>query len=263
MNLSTKEILIIVLTVIIIVLIMLFTVKIYYNDNSKENINVNDLIDEDLPAVPTSEAKINTTGVNSQLIGSDEKGTVEILGPFGNVDSDVKIAYLTGMHPYESKAHKALFDVIKAKSSSLNYCYYVYRTNVTLDYDDDEGRMKGQLLAQKYVAPDVISKKYDFVVDIHSNKGMNGGNYEETNFIFAPGNDEKSVRISNILISEIDDVCSYVPVSQTSPPFVTIPIEESGIPTIIYETWSYEEYEYTVKLIWSLVDSVDSLSFNN
>ncbi len=215
-----------------------------------------------LPDGPTTEAKIDTTGVNSKLIGKDEKGTVEILGPFGNPNSNIKIAYLTGMHPLESKAHKALFDLIKFKNSSLNYCYYVYRTNVTLNYqEDNDGRMNGQLLAQKYVAPDVISKKYNLVIDIHSNSGMNGGNYEKTNFIFAPGNDEKSLKIANSLISQIDGLCNYVPISQTSPPFITIPVEESGTPAIIYETWSYEDYNSTVKLLSSLVDKVDNLSF--
>lgn len=263
MSLSRRNVIIISITVIIIVLIFSVTSVIYLTNNKNINISDDSIINgEDLPEGPTTEAKIDTSDVHSELIGSDEKGTVEILGPFGNTNSNIKIAYLTGMHPFESKAHKALFDVIKSKDSSLNYCYYVYRTNVTLNPEDDnEGRMNGQLLAQKYVAPDVISKNYNLVIDIHGNRGMNGGNYEETNFIFAPGNDEKSVKIANILISEIDGVCSYVPISQTSPPFITIPVEESGIPAIIYETWSFEEYDYTVKLITSLVEKVDSLSF--
>ena len=60
-----------------------------------------------------------------------------MLGPFGNTDSDIKIAYSIGMHPLESKAHKALFDTVNSKSSSLNYCYYIYKINVT-NYDTDD-----------------------------------------------------------------------------------------------------------------------------
>lgn len=250
---------------ILIVLIITVTCTIYFTNNSDNvisNDNLTNIVDVSLPDGPTTAAKIDTTGVNSQLLASDEKGTVEILGPFGNTNSNVKIAYLTGMHPLESKAHKALFDVIKAKSSSLNYCYYIYRTNVTLNPEDDAaGRMNGQLLAQKYVAPDVISKKYNLVIDIQGNRGMNGGSYEETNFIFAPGNDEKSLKIVNILIDEIDGVSSYVPASQTSPPYITIPVEKAETPTVIYETGSYEPYGHTVDLISYLVNKVDNLSF--
>lgn len=266
MKLNKKEAIIIGIAMILIVLIISITSVIYFSNNSADSeynsvgeINVDNV---SLPDGPTAEAKIDTADVNSRLLANDEKGTVEVLGPFGNPNSNVKIAYLTGMHPLESKAHKALFDVIKSKNSSLNYCYYVYRTNVTLNSEDDsEGRMNGQLLAQEYVAPDVISNKYNLVIDIHGNRGMNGGSYEETNFIFAPANDEKSLKVANTLISQIDGVCNYVPASQTSPPFITIPVAESGTPTIIYETWSFEDYDYTVKLVKSLVDKVDNLSF--
>ena len=72
-----------------------------------------------------------------ELIGSNSLGTVEVLGPFGNTDSDVRIAYLIGMHPLESKAHKALFDTVLSKNDSLNYCYYVYKINVS-SLDDEE-----------------------------------------------------------------------------------------------------------------------------
>ena len=52
--------------------------------------------------------------------------------------------------------------------------------------------MDGQLLAQEFVAPHIISNDYDLFVDVHSNKGTVSGTYEETNFVFAVGKDEKS-----------------------------------------------------------------------
>lgn len=270
MDLSRKSILTIIITTVVIILIissaLIIVNKNFIKDsndmltlNSK---NVDEVANVSLPDGPTASANIYTSGVNSQLIGSDEKGTVELLGPFGNTSSNIKIAYLTGMHPLESKVHKALFDSLKAKNSSLKYCYYVYRTNVTLNPEDgSEGRMNGQLLAQKYVAPDVTSKNYTFVVDVHGNQGLVGGSYEETNFVFAPANDEKSIKFANTLISQINGICSYVPKDQSSPPFITIPIAESGIPVVIYESYSYEPYNKTVSLIFDLIDSVDNLSF--
>lgn len=235
-----------------------------YNLNSSSNDLelINQISNVSLPSGPTNKAKINTCGINSRLLGNDEMGTVEVLGPFGNIKSNIKIAYLTGMHPYESKVHKALFDSIKAKNSSLKYCYYVYKTNVSSVGDEDhEGRNFGQLLAQKYVKPDVILNNFTFVVDVHSNKGLVGGSYEKTNFVFAPGNDRKSLKLANKLISEIGGICSYVPKDQTSPPFITIPIEKAGIPTVIYESYSYEHYNKTVSLIFDLINAIDNLNF--
>ena len=130
-------------------------------------------INQSYPDGPTAEAKIDTSNVNSQLLGENDLGSVELLGPFGNPDSDIKIAYSIGMHPLESKAHKALFDTVKSKSDSLNYCYYIYKINVTNYNTDDEGRMDGQLLAQEFVAPHIINNDYDLSIN----------KYKETEYI--------------------------------------------------------------------------------
>ena len=44
----------------------------------------------------------------------------------------------------------------------------------------------------------------------------------------------------NILIGEIDGVEYYAPEHRTSPPFITEPTSKAGIPTIVYECYSYE-----------------------
>ena len=46
------------------------------------------------PDGPTSEAQIDSTDYDSVLLGENELGSVYVHGPFGNVESDVKIAYL-------------------------------------------------------------------------------------------------------------------------------------------------------------------------
>ena len=98
-----------------------------------------------------------------------------------------------------------ILDTLNSKSDSLNYCYYVYKINVT-NYDvDDEGRMDGQLLAQEFVAPHIISNDYDLFVDVHSNKGMISGTYEETNFVFAVGQDEKSEAFVNKILNKMPE----------------------------------------------------------
>lgn len=234
------------------------------NGSGSDAVSSNDsiTINQSLPSEPIPDAKIDTRGVKTVLLGQNRLGSVEVLGPFGNPNSDVKIAYSIGMHPWESKVHKALFDTVKAKSSSLNYCYYIYNINVTNYNTEDEGRMDGQLLAQEFVAPHIIDNGYDLFLDIHSNKGTVAGTYEQTNFVFAVGQDEKSEIFVNKILDKMDELVYYFPQDQSSPPYITLPVEQSGIPTVNYETFSYENINTTYSLIDKLVETVDNLDFN-
>lgn len=216
------------------------------------------------PEEPTDKAKVDSTQYGGKLLGNNELGTVHLHGIYGNNDSQIKIAYLIGMHPLESKAHRALFEVIRAKSDQLNYAYYIYNTNVNNVDEKTEGRMDGQLLARDFIAPHVINGDYTFVIDIHSNKGLVGpGKYEKTNFIFSPGFDDESTKYQDILLSKIKELDYYAPEYRTSPEYITIPIVKSGIPTIVYETFSYEPMSKTYDLAEKLVDAVDKLNFTN
>ncbi len=237
----------------------------YFIKNEKQNFS-SDIMTarntdfyKNYPPKPTNDAQIDSNEYDSVLIGENELGTVHLHGPFG--ESDIKIVYLIGMHPMESKAHRGLFETI-LNSNDLNYEYYIYNINVDDIDNDTEGRMNGQLLAQEFVAPHIINEKYNLFLDIHSNKGLNGpGTYEKTNFVFAPNFDEESSRFMNEILEDIQELVYYAPEYRTSPPYITLPVAKSGIPTIVYETYSYEEMDVTYDLSQKLVDSVDHLEF--
>ena len=215
----------------------------------------------DYPEGPTSEAQVDSTRYESKLIGENEFGSVYIHGPFGNKDSEIRIAYLIGMHPLESKSHRALFEKLTSKSD-LKYCYYLYNINVLNKNSESEGRDEGQIIAQEFVRDDVISNEYDLFLDIHSNRGPNGpGDYQITNFVFAPGFDEKSSKYMDKIIDSMDGVVYYAPEFRSSPPFITEPTSKAGIPTIVYECYSYEEMDFTLSLAEKLIDTVDNLDF--
>lgn len=214
------------------------------------------------PQGPTDKAKINSKLYDGRLLGENKLGNVHIHGPYGNSNSDIKIAYLIGMHPYESKSHRALFEAVRKYHKMLDKKYYIYNTNVYNTDKVSEGRMDGQLLAREFIAPHVIENDYDFVVDVHSNKGTRGpGKYEKTNFLFAPKFDEKSTKYQDILLSKIGQLVYYAPEYRTSPDYITIPIADSGIPTLVYETYSYEDMDKTRMLAKKLVFNVDKLKF--
>jgi hypothetical protein len=202
-----------------------------------------------------------TTSTNgSDVLGTNERGYVVKEGPYGNKDSSIKIAYITGVHPLESESHKAVCETIENKNKSLNYCYYIYKIVVTKDaFDYDKGRMNGQLLANQYVVPDIKSQNFNLAVDIHSNRG----NYQEKRFIFAPQDENVSKSFALQIKNQIPWMVYYNPPSQTSPQYVTIPLIKAGIPAVVYETYINDSYSFTKEHADEFVSAVDSLQFKS
>lgn len=213
------------------------------------------------PDGPTDVAQVDSTNFESELLGENDLGSVHIHGPFGDETSKVRIAYLIGMHPLESKSHWALFNRLTSKKD-LKYCYFLYNINVNDKCSQTEGRLEGQKLAQEFVAPHIIDEDYDLFLDIHSNRGAHGpGDYKITNFVFAPGFDEKSSGYMNEIIDAISEIVYYAPEFRSSPPYITEPTAKAGIPTIVYECYSYEPMEITCDLASKLISSVENIEF--
>ena len=211
----------------------------------------------------TLEIYNNETGFKRYNLGSNSNGTAYLYKSIGNTSSDVRIAYIIGVHVTENAVHTALFDELTKQSNELKYCYDIYKINVTPIGDPfyDINRMRGQLLGHDFVVPEVIKNNYSLVVDVHSNQG---GAYVITNFAFAPAQDNVSKAIASKIIQDNPGLSEYFPASQTSPQYVTIPIQKSGTPTIIYETYKYEDYDkITVPYVDLLIKSVDSMFDNN
>lgn len=197
------------------------------------------------------------------VLGSNSNGTVIKSGPYGNLNSTCKIAFIIGVHPLEQNSHKAIFESILNLSKYLNSTYYIYSVDVTKDrlyYDN--GRMNGQILANEYAVPDIEKNNFNLAVDVHSNKG---GNYQKTKFLFVPWGNYKAMAIASSLISNMPWLEYYVPPKETGPVssnYVTIPLIKSGTPAIIYETYRYEPYYVTANHADEFVLTVDKLKLN-
>lgn len=201
---------------------------------------------------------VTETPFSIVVLGSNQLGRVIREGPYGNTSSPIKIAYIVGVHPLESNSHRAILESIKSNENNLKYAYYVYRVLVTQDANDyDQGRMNGQLLAREYVVTDIVNRDYKLAIDVHSNRG----NYEELRFIFAPVEGGQAEKIAHSLINKIPWMHYYKPPSQTSPAYVTIPINNGGVPAVIYETYQYESYSITRSHANDFVRQVDNLIF--
>ncbi len=192
------------------------------------------------------------------LLGSNSLGKVEFIGPFGNVNSSIKIAYCIGVHVREYQAHNALYYTLNTKESSLKYGYYVYRitlAKVTGSYSKD--RMSGQKLAQKYVLPHASKQNYSLFVDIHSTVGKA---YKHSYFVFVPGNKNKQfIKLAKTIVSNTKKMVYYNPPSQTSPKYLTLPLVNKGTPTFVFETLTSESYNTTLSRVTSLINTIDSL----
>ena len=190
-----------------------------------------------------SKTTLNSNSNSTDFLGSTSYGNVLKEGPFGNTSSKVKIAYIVGVHPLESDAHQAMINSITEHNSTLKYCYYIYRVNVTENADNyNTGRMNGQLLANKFVVPDIEKQNFQLAVDVHSNVG----NWAETRFLFSPVDGTKAETIAMNIKSKLPWLSYYVPPNPTSPDYVTIPLINAGIPAIVYETY-HEDSSATIK----------------
>ncbi|MBI5459555.1 hypothetical protein, partial [Methanobacterium sp.] len=192
------------------------------------------------------------------LLGSTDYGEVVKIGPYGNLMSPVKIAYIVGVHPIEQASHQAMTESISGYDNSLNYCYYIYKVTVTRDAGDyEKGRMNGQLLANKFAVPDIINQRFRLAIDIHSNVG----NWAYTRFVFSPISGTSSESFARNIKNGISWLAYFSPPSQTSPSYITVPLIQSGIPAILYETYTYEDYGTTKTHANEFALKVDGMSY--
>ena len=211
-------------------------------------------------------ATSKTTKVNvltSKLIGKTKYGKVYFIGVIGNRSSKYKIAYVVGLHSMEHQIHDSLYSIMKNKVN-MKYKYYIYRivlTNKKGSYSTL--RMRGQMLAKNYIVPHAKKQKYNLVVDIHSTSGIS---YKQTYFIHVPKNQHApSMKLAKKTIKNIKSIeknskmLYWSPPTQTSPPYIHLPLIKAGTPTFVFETWSYEKKSQTNKRAKILIQAVDKV----
>lgn len=190
---------------------------------------------------------------------SNDPGTVEVIRNIGNPDGE-KVAYVVGVHPLEHLTHETLVRMLP-EMSGLNKSYDIYIINVTDDvgaygsgYDDDTdpGRQNGQNLAYKYVYPEILKGNYRLAIDVHSNIGA----YDFKTFVFSPIKEGLGTEYANEVAMNCPDIASYSPDSTTSGPYLTIPLNENGIPAFYFEEYSFalqdDKDQHMNELIWAV-----------
>lgn len=207
--------------------------------------------------VYSAEEPPTTKPITQEVLGNTSTGTVIKEGPYGDSNSQVKVAYILGQHPRENISHRSVEENVKENSDSLKYCYYLYYINVTDGASNFwKGRMNGQLLSNNYVVPDIARGKFRLAVDVHGTDGY----YPENLFIFTPIEKGSSLDIAQNLTNTTGFVY-YYPFTHTSPDYTTIPLIKKGIPSIVYESFKKQPYNLIKEQDKKFVLSVDNLNF--
>ncbi len=237
-----KEYLIIVMLLIII---FAFAIAIVTFNPQKEQIN------------------LNISNASEDLIANDSTGTVKVMRNIGNPNGK-KIAYVVGLHPLENETHRTLVNLLPG-IDDLNYCYDIYIINVTQDIghygdgasDNSPGRQNGQNLALEYVYPEIRDGDYELAIDVHSNIGA----YQYRTFVFSPIKEGPSVEYAREVSDDAENISYYSPESTTSGPYLTIPLNENGVPAFYYEEYSFAPQDVKDAHMMELIYAVDGLSF--
>ncbi|MEW6011439.1 MAG: hypothetical protein AB1604_09115 [Euryarchaeota archaeon] len=183
--------------------------------------------------------KINTgssppSQVTTTIIAQTSYGFVQKIESYGTGSN--KVAIIIGVHPHELAVHVAMEDAIKAAQLN-NIKLDIFQVVVYDGREMDESRNQGEYLASQYIVP-LIDSSYQLVMDVHGNRGT----YALTDFIFAPSQGALSTSFANQLIAKSNGLIGYLYIEGSSPPKITIPIAQKGIPTVLLELdWRFEQ----------------------
>lgn len=205
-----------------------------------------------------------TVTSNPNIIGSKDYGYVEKIY-YGNKNSNQTIVLIIGVHPQENGIHTAIANALASKSSKLTKRYVLYYVHVTKDVNNyDKSRMNGQKLALYIVVPDVPKEHPMLVVDNHENHGADS-KYKYYRFLYPISNTTITTTYASKIISQTkiinpnsSQLYIYYPPNPTSPPYVTKPISDKGITTMIYETYLYDSPAKKAVDANALIDALDS-----
>lgn len=195
---------------------------------------------------------------------TNDPGTVEVIRNIGNPNGE-KIAYVVGVHPLEHLTHETMVKMLP-QMTGLNNCYDLYIINVTedigyygdgLDNYENPGRQNGQNLAYQYVYPEIVNSDYRLAIDVHSNIGA----YPEKTFVFSPVKDGLGVRYASEIADKCENITYYVPDTTTSGPFLTVPLNQNGVPAFYFEEYSFAPQTVKDNHMMELISAVDELQF--
>lgn len=198
----------------------------------------------------------------TEKIGSNSNGTVYKITCGNNSSNDTAIVIL-GVHSLESGIHNATNETIMnfTKENSLNKKFIVYFIKLNFKNsgqnisDYNTNRHMGELLANKYVVPDIENYDPYIVVDVHEMESY----WEYLRYV---GILDNRSSIEKEYAKEIGDNLSY-PImiinAGTSPEWVTEPISNKNHTVLLFETAQNDTQYNKTLTARDLVRTIDRL----
>lgn len=208
---------------------------------------------------PTGSDFVRETIVNNT---TEPLGSVEVIKNIGNPDGK-KIAYVVGVHPLENDTHRTFLKMIPTLDT-FNNCYDVYIINLSEDFsrygqllpDDQPGRVDGQNMAYKYVYPEIVKGGYAMACDVHAHGGAYG---DHDTFVFCPVSGTLGESLAQNVSKSTQNVSYYDPEFTTSGPFLTVPLNENGVPAFYFEENSFFSQDVKDAHMLELIHAIDNL----
>jgi len=101
-----------------------------------------------------------------------------------------------------------------------------------------------------------LNGDYELAVDIHSNVGA----YPFKTFVFSPVKESLSVNYANEIAQNSENISYYAPDSTTSGPYLTVPLNENGVPAFYYEEYSFASQSDKDMHMMELIYNIDNLN---
>lgn len=169
-------------------------------------------------------------------VGTNEYGTVYRIVT-GNNNSDESIGIILGIHSRESNIHKAINSTFykiclenQSHHFSKKYIIYYVILNDEISGREDT-RDAGESLGEQYIVPNIVKENVSLIIDVH----MINPRYEYSNFVFSVDNSSDIGNKYADKIADDLDIKNFEFDEGSSPSRITIPISESGIPTLLIE----------------------------
>ena len=111
-------------------------------------------------------------------------------------------------------------------------------------------------MALKYVYPKIVNGSYELAVDVHAH----GGAYGEYNtFVFSPVDGSVGESYGRNVSSLSQNISYYNPNHTTSGPYLTVPLNQNGVPAFYFEENSFISQDIKDLHMLELIKGVDNL----
>lgn len=202
------------------------------------------------------------SGEFGAVIGSNSNGTV-YKTICGNNSSSETAVLILGVHSLESGIHNATYDEImnftEQNNLSKRFVVYFIKLNFedsgmnTSDYDTN--RHMGELLANKYVVPDIEQYHPYIVVDVHEMESY----WEKQRYVGVVDNKSTTTNDYADSIGKYVGYPVYTINAGTSPKWVSIPLAKKGLDVIVFETAQSDTQYNKTLTARDLIRSIDNL----